>query len=140
VTAPHATGPARTIGDLLPAESADEARRTGHGHVLTNPTLGEWRRRHGISPERARERCLAALTDEMVNELRRWDCLDQLAAVREAIVAGAAPCAIASRLRQLAARLDPDPDRADRPACGATVCLTVTAGLATDAEGLGVPS
>lgn len=140
MTAPHATGPARTIGDLLPAESAELVRRAGYGHVLTNPTLGEWRRRHGVTPKQARERCLSALADEVVNELRRWDCLDQLAYLRQAIDAGAAPCAIANRLRQLADRLDPDADRAARPACGATVCLTVTAGLATDAEGLGVAS
>lgn len=131
---------ARTIGNLLSAEAREEVRRAGYGHVLANPTLGEWRRRDGITPEQARERCLAALADEMVNELRRWDCLDQLAAVRQAIEAGAAPCAIAYRLRQVADRLDADPDRADRPACGATICLTVTAGLAADAEGLGVAS
>jgi hypothetical protein len=127
---------ARTIGDLLPAEAADVVRRAGYGHILSNPTLGEWRRRHGITSDQARERCLAALADEMVNELRRWDCLDRLAAVREAIAAGAAPCAIAYRLRQLADRLDPEPNRADRAACGATICLTVTAG----AEGLEVAS
>jgi hypothetical protein len=131
---------APTIGELLTAEAAERVRRAGYGRVLANPTLGEWRRRHGITPDQARERCLAALADEMVNELRRWDCLDQLAYLRQAIEAGAAPCVIADRLRQIADRLDPDPHRAARPACGATVCLAVTAGLADDAEGLGVAS
>jgi hypothetical protein len=140
MTAQHATGPARTIGDLLPPDAADEVRRAGYGHVLTNPTLGAWRRRHGITPDQAQATCLAALADEMVNELRRWDCLDRLAYVRAAIIAGAAPCAIAYRLRELAGRLDPDPDRTDRPACGSTLCLTFTAGRATEPEGLGVAS
>jgi hypothetical protein len=84
--------------------------------VLDQPTLGAWRRRHGITDQAARDRVLAAISEEMVNELRRWDCLDRLAYLREAILAGAAPCLIAYRLRELANCLDPDPaDRRPSP-------------------------
>jgi hypothetical protein len=102
VSAPAATTARRPAGLAL----VDELRAAGYAGRLEAPTIGAWRRRHGISPHDTRGAVLELLAAEMVNELRRIDCLDQLAQLRRLIAAGARPCAIATRLRALAAHLD----------------------------------
>jgi hypothetical protein len=81
---------------------------------LDSPTLGAWRRLNGITDEQCARTVRWMIANEMVTELQRIGCVDELASITRFVSAGAAPCAIARRLRQLANRLHSPGD--DEPA------------------------
>jgi hypothetical protein len=79
--------------------------------ALQRMTIGAWRRRMGISDEQCRRSVRWLIANEMVIELQRIGCIEEMADISRFVNNGAALCAVARRLRQLANRLhSPAPD------------------------------